>query len=83
MHTYTVVLEYDPDAPGYSVRVPALRGYYSQGATVEQALAHAKEAIAGQRGALEQIGAPIPEEADHLPEDAGAVDRVPVGRVAA
>jgi predicted RNase H-like HicB family nuclease len=90
MRTYTVVLEYDPHEPGYSVRVPALLGCYTQGDTVEEALTNAKEAIAGHLAALEQIGAPIPEEGDGVPADAmqavvgsGAADRVLVGRVAA
>lgn len=90
MRTYTVVLECDPDEPGYSVRVPALRGCYTQGDTVEEALANAKEAIGGHIAALEQIGAPVPEEEDGVPAaamqavtGAGAADRVLVGRVAA
>jgi predicted RNase H-like HicB family nuclease len=38
MHTYTVVLQYDPGAPGYSVSVRALPGCYTQGDTGEEAL---------------------------------------------
>lgn len=63
MRRYTVVLEYDPEADAYSVTVPALPGCTSQGATVGEALANAKEAVAGHIAALEQIGEPIPEEA--------------------
>ncbi len=90
MRTYTVVLEYDPDEPGYSVRVPALHGCYSQGDTVEEALINAKEAIAGHLAALELIGASLPEEgagvsmaAMQAVTDPEAADRVLVGRVAA
>jgi antitoxin HicB len=90
MHAWTIVLEYDPDDPGYSVRVPALPGCYSQGDTVEEALVNAKEAIAGHLAALAQINAPIPEEGQQLPAEvlravmgAGPEDRVRVGRIAA
>jgi predicted RNase H-like HicB family nuclease len=54
MRMYTVVLEYDPGAPGYSVRVPSLTGCYSQGQTVEEALVNAREAIAGHILALDR-----------------------------
>lgn len=66
MRTYTVV-EYAPSEPGYSVRVPALRGCFTHGGAVEEARANAEEAIAGHLAALEQIGAPIPEEEDGVP----------------
>jgi antitoxin HicB len=42
---YHVVLEPDRDG-GYVVVVPAFPGCYSQGETVEEALANVKEAIA-------------------------------------
>jgi predicted RNase H-like HicB family nuclease len=90
MRAYTVVLEYDPDVRAYSVRVPALRGCYTQGDTVEEALANASEAITGHIASLEQIGAPIPEEGTDLPADAlvamtraRADERVLLSRVAA
>lgn len=62
MRKYTVILEHDPEAAAYSVVVPALPGCTSLGGTVEEALANAREAIAGHVAALEQIGAPVPEE---------------------
>ena len=62
MRRYTVVLEYDPEAQAYAVVVPALPGCTSQGDTVEEALAAAREAGAGHIAALEAIGAPVPEE---------------------
>jgi len=64
MRRYTVILEYDPDAQAYAVTVPALPGCTSQGATIEEALANAKEAIAGHVASLEEIGESIPEETD-------------------
>ncbi|MCG8556862.1 MAG: type II toxin-antitoxin system HicB family antitoxin [Proteobacteria bacterium] len=44
LRNYSVVLEPDPDG-GYVAVVPALPGCYSQGDTVEEALANAREAI--------------------------------------
>ncbi len=42
--TYTVVLE--PEAEGgYSVHIPAFRGAHTQGETVEECLANAREVI--------------------------------------
>ena len=61
---YTVILEYDPEATAYSVTVPALPGCTSQGATVEDALANAKEAVSGHVAALEALGESVPEETD-------------------
>ena len=62
MRHYTVILEYDPDVEAYAVTVPALPGCTSQGATIEEALANAKEAIAGHVASLEQIGEPVPNK---------------------
>jgi predicted RNase H-like HicB family nuclease len=59
---YTVLLEWDPDGPGYAVTVPALPGCFSQGATVPEALARAREAIAGHVAALIDMGEPVPQE---------------------
>jgi predicted RNase H-like HicB family nuclease len=62
MRRYTVILEYDPEAAGYSVTVPALPGCTSMGVTVEEALNNAQEAVAGHIAALESLGEPVPEE---------------------
>jgi antitoxin HicB len=88
MRVYTIVLEYDAQVHAYSVSVPLLRGCYTQGDTVEEAIANAREAISGHIAALEQIGAPVPEEQDDVPADAvramvRAPGKVLLGRVAA
>ncbi len=62
MSRYTVLIEYDPEAPGYLVSVPALPGCFTQGNTVDEALVRAREAIAGHVAALRDIGEPIPVE---------------------
>ncbi len=59
---YTVVLEPDENGRGYTVRVPALPGCVTEGPTREEALANAREAIAGFIEALEKAGEPVPEE---------------------
>jgi predicted RNase H-like HicB family nuclease len=42
---YTVILTPEPEVGGYSVTVPALPEVATQGETVEEALAMAREAI--------------------------------------
>ncbi|HET7093989.1 MAG TPA: type II toxin-antitoxin system HicB family antitoxin [Thermomicrobiales bacterium] len=45
MRRYVVVLTPEPDASGYTVVVPALPGCITEGDTVEEALAMARDAI--------------------------------------
>jgi len=66
MRRYTVVLEFDPEVGSYAVIVPALPGCTSEGRTVEEALANAREAISGHVACLEAAGEPIPEEPDAM-----------------
>lgn len=61
-YTYTVVLEPDPSAGGYTATCPALPGVVSEGETVEEALAMAKDAIRGYLESLAKDGIAIPEE---------------------
>lgn len=61
-HRYTVLLTPELEDGGYSVSVPALPGCHTQGDTLEEALANAREAI---RLYLEDVlasGEPIPAE---------------------
>lgn len=64
MKRYTIILEYDPDAKAYAVTVPALPGCTSQGDTIEEAIANAKEAIEGHIATLKAIGEQVPEETE-------------------
>ncbi|MBI2864349.1 MAG: type II toxin-antitoxin system HicB family antitoxin [Chloroflexi bacterium] len=64
MRKYSIILEYDAEANAYSVVVPALPGCTSQGDTIEDAIANAREAITGHIEALKQMGEPIPEEVE-------------------
>ena len=44
-HEFQVILTPDPDVGGYVASCPSLPGCYSQGDTVEEALANVREAI--------------------------------------
>jgi antitoxin HicB len=51
---FNVVLEHAEEG-GFNVRVPALDGCFTQGETVKEALANAKEAIACYLEGLQQV----------------------------
>ena len=51
---------------GYTVTVPALPRCVTQGDTLEEAIASARDAIRGYLEALAKDGQPIPEEHQHL-----------------
>ncbi len=60
---YTVLLiSGEADEGGYWVKVPALPGCVTQGETVEEALANAKEAIEAYILSLKARDLPIPQE---------------------
>lgn len=59
-YRYTVILEKDPEEGGYTVSVTALPGCVTEGDTVEEALAMAKEAIVGHLETLALLGKPYP-----------------------
>lgn len=44
-HRYTIILHPDEEEGGYTVTVPALPGCVTQGETIEEAIAMAKDAI--------------------------------------
>jgi len=58
---FKVFLERDEDYGGYVVRCPSIQGCYSQGKTVEEALANIREAIELCLEDLESRGEPLPE----------------------
>ena len=60
MGRYTILLY--PEEGGYSVLVPLLPGCATQGDTVEEALANAREAIEGHVASLLELGRYVPEE---------------------
>lgn len=66
-HRYTILLDPHEDGAGYTDTVPALEGCVTGGATLEEAIANAKEAIAGWVEWLEKDGRTVPEEREHPP----------------
>jgi antitoxin HicB len=58
---YLIDMEKNEDG-GYSVTVPALPGCITEGATWDEAIANAQEAITGYLEALRDLGKPIPVE---------------------
>lgn len=62
---YTIILDPDPEEGGYTVTVPALPGCITEGDTLEEAIAMAKEAISLHLEGLAAEGLPIPEEQEH------------------
>lgn len=59
--TYTVLFEPGEDR-GYVVTCPALPGLVTEGRTIEEARAMAKDAIMGYLMTLREDGLPIPED---------------------
>jgi antitoxin HicB len=59
---YSIILEPDADGNGFTVRVPALPGCITEGATRDEAIANAKEAIEGFIEGLVKAGDPVPRE---------------------
>ncbi|MBI3977806.1 MAG: type II toxin-antitoxin system HicB family antitoxin [Chloroflexi bacterium] len=62
---YTILLHRDPETGGYTVTVPALPGCVTQGSTLEEAIALARDAIQLHIPAMLEDGEPIPEEDEH------------------
>ena len=59
---YTVVLDPNAGSGVYTVTVPALPGCITEGDTLQEALAHAHEAIVGFVRDLTRNGEPVPVE---------------------
>jgi antitoxin HicB len=64
-HSYKILLNKEEDG-GYMVTVPALPGCFTQGDTIDEALAMAKEAIELYIEELQSIGEPIPDNSNTL-----------------
>jgi predicted RNase H-like HicB family nuclease len=64
-YSYTIILHPDPDEGGYTVTVPSLPGCVTQGKTLEEAIAMAKDAIRLYVESLRADGEVIPLEREH------------------
>lgn len=64
-YQYTIILHPEPEAGGYSVTVPALPGCVTQGETLEEAIAMAKDAIRLYVESLLAEGKMVPQETEH------------------
>ena len=64
-HIYTIMLEPDPEEGGYTITVPSLPGCVTQGDTLEEAIAMAKDAIRLFIETLVENGESVPEEYEH------------------
>ena len=62
-YRYTILLT--PEEGGYTARVPAMPGLATEGDTLEEAIAMAKDAMQVYIASLVADGEPIPEETDH------------------
>lgn len=60
--TYSIILHPDPEEGGYTVTVPALPGCVTEGDTLDEALAMARDAIALYLEDVIASGEPVPEE---------------------
>jgi antitoxin HicB len=60
VRAFTLVLDPDEEEGGYTVTVPALPGCITQGESLDEALAMAKDAIQSYLASLEAHGEPIP-----------------------
>ncbi len=61
-HRYTILLHPDEEQGGYWVTVPSLPGCFSQGDTLEAAIANAREAIELHLEGMIADGEEIPED---------------------
>jgi antitoxin HicB len=59
---YTLTVEFHEDEKGYLAFFPALPGCHSWGATYEESVKNAEEALIGYLEALQKNGENIPEE---------------------
>ncbi len=62
MRSYSIILIPDPDEGGYTVEVPALPGCITEGDTLEEAIAMAREAIECWIASAKKHGETVPEE---------------------
>jgi len=80
MRRYTILLDRDPEGGSYTVTVPALPGIVTQGRSLEDAIAMARDAIRWHVRGLLKGGLPIaaegkPPQVVTLDVDVAATDK--------
>jgi antitoxin HicB len=65
LHTYRILLNKEPEG-GYSVSVPSLSGCFTYGDTIDEAIEHAREAIAVYIESLVAHGETVPDDQNTL-----------------
>lgn len=60
-YTFEIVIEKEPEDPGYFAYSPTLPGCFSNGATIEEARLNMREAVQGHLEALMARGDDIPQ----------------------
>jgi len=64
-YQYTIILHLDTEEGGYTVTLPTLPGCVTQGETLEEGIAMAKDTIRLRVETLRAYGEPVPEEREH------------------
>ena len=67
---FEIVIEKEPDGPGYLAYSPTLPGCFSNGQTVEDAKRNIREAIQQHLEVLQEKGEPIPQPGTGNPPNA-------------
>ena len=65
-YTFTIVIEKEPEDPGYYAHCPELPGCVSGGATLEETRRNIEEAIQLYLESLLEDGIPLPESASDV-----------------
>ena len=63
-YTFPIIIEKEPDDPGYFAHSPILPGCFSDGLTVEETRTNMREAIRLYLDMLIEGGEPVPEPVD-------------------
>lgn len=61
-YSFEIVIEKEPEDPGYFAYSPSLRGCFSNGMTIEEAKQNIREAVQQHVASLEAHGKPIEQK---------------------
>jgi predicted RNase H-like HicB family nuclease len=66
-YTFPIIIEKEPEDPGYFAHSPLLPGCVSDGLTIEETRENMREAVALYLDVLRERGLPIPQATDPQP----------------